>query len=398
MNTLRIFVLSLAVFALACSPSGGGSGSGGGTGTGTGTDTGTGADTGATTTDTGGDTADTGTTTGGTDTGGTGAGDFDGVGAEIAEASCSLLDECLGDLAAAIFPAGNCEEVISKSFDQNLTQLWQAGVDKGTVVYDKAKGDACVKAIEAASCDALPDFTTVCQDSLVGQVATDGECENTLECAGAAYCRIEAACPGACTPRVDEGAACDLDEECAVGLACAGNVCAAAASEGAACGDELPACALGMLCKAPALGAPGVCTPLDKLATAGNGQPCDPIKLELCEPGLSCVLQKTLAFQCQKPYSKGAVCGFGVPEPCSAGEYCTATFQTIEGNCTELPGQGQPCATGGLGGGLCAAGLICAQETCETFQDLGGACKDAAQCFSGQCTDGACVVPPFCEQ
>ncbi len=373
-------MFALATVCLACSPSGGGRGS---SGTGTGTTT-------------GGTTG--GTTTGGTTTGGGGEVPAS-VASDVAAAACDLFVGCFGDLASTFFPSGNCVDSLTRRFEQEFIPMWQLAIDKGTVTYEHATLTACIGVFKNTGCDSLPDFNTACDDALIGHVAAGGECENTIECAGTAFCDVDTACPGVCTDRVDEGAACDLDVECAVGLMCAQNTCATPLGAGDACGGEGAAdCTLGLLCKAAGFGQPGICTPIEDLPTAGNGQACDLGKLELCDSGLSCVLQSDLSSKCQSKYAKGASCAFGVPDPCSQGEFCTSTFENPDGKCTPLPGDGEPCGEGGLGGGLCGDGLTCAEETCEPFRDLGGQCKVSAQCYSGSCADSVCVAPTLCEE
>jgi hypothetical protein len=77
-------------------------------------------------------------------------------------------------------------------------------------------------------------------------------------------------------------------------------------------------------------------------------------------------------------------------------QYCDAPGPGVEGNCIDLPRNGDDCLVRG-GRDLCADEHVCVADVCRPVGDNGDACATDAQCYSGDCgSDGKCAAPLMC--
>jgi len=87
-------------------------------------------------------------------------------------------------------------------------------------------------------------------------------------------------------------------------------------------------------------------------------------------------------------------------EECASG-YCEGDIELpipMQGVCKELPGQGAPCPED-----ACAAGVQCANGTCEALLPDGASCTEGVQCTNQGCNGadtaggaGTCGTPTAC--
>lgn len=335
---------------------------------------------------------------------------LDEFGSRNASTICEALIGCYGADIVELFVGPDCQRTFLSLWDQAQRPRLEEAIARGSVTYDASRADACLAAVAAAGCGAidrpsLPD----CEAALAGTIAPGGACSIDEECMGDSYCRTDAACPGTCQARVASGSACTSDAACQAGLRCAGGTCQAPARAGAACeGPTMIQCAGGLLCLGASAGGAGMparagaCRAIDAVRSAALGDLCDPQSSEgpLCMAGLSCALTGVSGgtmpvFECESEASSGGPCHLGVPDPCPTGEFCDGVMPFMgdfDGTCTALPGSGEPCQ-----GGRCAEGLRCnAASTCTPVSDVGGACSEGADCYSGSCEGGTCVEGMLC--
>jgi hypothetical protein len=315
-------------------------------------------------------------------------------------AYCDIMSTCLG-AAFDIFMAGqDCTSRLLPGVQDGSFAGMEAAVQKGTIVYDGTKVQACIAALKAQGCGvAVKRDIPECVQALSGTVALGGECTLHAECTGDAYCKGDS-CPGKCAPREASGVACRADEACRDGMKCAGGKCLAPAGVDGACMDN--ECDITMIC----LGADeakqeqGSCKLISEVFKAKDGETCDLIEtMLLCEPGLACSLDtlQPVAFKCQPLAASGATCKLGAPNTCPAGEYCAgidlkAVPPKTEGTCTKLPGDGQPCQ-----GKACAPEAVCdASSVCRIPQRIGASCPSDKACYSENCVSGVCEAGNAC--
>lgn len=318
--------------------------------------------------------------------GGGGAGAIEDLPSAYARATCDIFEDCFGSFAEDVL--GDCEEALRAQIEDQSLPLWESAIAAGTLEYDGSAANRCLDAVRGASCADVTVEPAACTDVFVGTVAAGSSCSTSEECAGDAYCLVEAACPGTCTASTPSGGACADDDECAVGLACIGGMCGAPAGEGASCADD-DECAGFLSCFNDR------CTSLPDLATAGMGDACDPEGGMLCRAGLSCVITgfdpgtETVTWECVGASSSGGACNFGVPDPCPSDQACDADLSSgsFEGTCQALPTAGMLCEVD------CADDLECISGTCRALQRLGSSCTSGDECYSSECSGGVCVSP-----
>ncbi len=342
--------------------------------------------------------------------GGTGGISIDELPPLLAKGLCAAYERCLGPLAAGTFVAQDCVGQQTKAFEDGGLEELRRAVESGKATYDETKAGACIDAIEKLSCanfdlDSLPE----CNAAVKGTVPDGGDCESANECAEtASYCKVEAACPGKCTPRSPAGAECDSDESCAAGLECTGSgqTCARPALAGEACdGEGSPSCQIGLACVgADETGTPGRCTDPDDIFSEAVGKPCDLEASTLCKIGASCVVTAIdaggLVMECKDAVASGAPCNLGAPDICPNDEVCDLTVEqlmqgTTEGKCRPLPTAGQACSEA-FGAPECSVGNTCVEGQCVAIQRIGGKCSDDAACYSSSCVSGTCQASDSC--
>lgn len=319
----------------------------------------------------------------------------------LAEIACSRVDWCLGPILAEAVSQDHCRDELERTFEDGLVARWQAAVEDGTVEYHPEHAQACLDAFETAGCrvDALP---SECEATLSGQVPSPGDCEASIECAGAAYCRLEAECPGTCMALEPEGATCSSDDACEPGLFCRGT-CERRWVEGESCAnDEGPGCGDGLYCTSFIPGVPTCRSEADTFS-ADEGRACNPRVGPMCRLGLSCAVETVhpelgpVEWVCVPGLvARGGACRPGLPDPCAPGQFCDAVADDADGTCADLPGEGEPCRPDFFVPG-CAEGLTCADDTCVVIRRIGEDCVSPDQCTSGRCDAGTCVTPPLCE-
>ena len=323
----------------------------------------------------------------------------------VAESVCEPLEECLGELTELFLGGQSCLDAVEPGIRNASAPLWQESIDAGRLAYDGSRLGDCADATRRLGCEALRSRDIpACEEAFEGLVDPGGACVAEVDCAGAAHCAFDAACPGVCTLRVGGGESCEDDVECQSGFVCNGS-CVTPAGSGESCGGgSAVTCEDGLLCAGEGDMDPGTCKPFDEVLVGALGEPCNLIDgLDpLCEPGLSCVIEDfdfmtmEVTQVCAARSSSGGSCFLGFPEACPTGEYCNADPMTgvFEGDCVPLPAAGAPCreVDDGLGQ-ACAPNHACVDGTCRALQANGASCASAGECHSGNCEGGLCAAP-----
>ena len=250
---------------------------------------------------------------------------------------------------------------------------WSKAVAAGRMVYDPDKGQQCLDALAAATCqETFGDVggpPAVCLQALEGQVQDGGSCWDDFECRPASWCD-SSACPGTCKRRASLLQPCSSGDSCEAGLACQYDPTVTAA-----------------VCKT-VLAPNAICTVSD--AVCGPGLYCDALASGRC------VSQRTSGSctrweECLGPEY---VCSGLVPAPMVPG-VCALASRVNQG-CT-------------VGYNLCPGGTWCRTATgtqafgepgtCALYDSVPNACGDFgggefAWCYGGYCGAGtprACV-------
>jgi hypothetical protein len=157
---------------------------------------------------------------------------------QLAEAICPKAYECcmtsqLMDNMQAGTDVASCETKTRDAFQQQVATI-KASEEKGRVVYDGAKVQACVDRIKSSTCAALNTtnhFSGVpdCASFLQPKVAVGGACAADFECAGG-FCDTSAVPSGTigdgvCKAFAKVGQACSADVPCSADLWCDGTKC-----------------------------------------------------------------------------------------------------------------------------------------------------------------------------
>ena len=331
----------------------------------------------------------------------------------LADAFCSSVRRCLGDLAELSGLGDDCTTEQTKAIEDGEIGLIEDAVDAGTVKYDGTKVQGCIDSIKNASCDDLQTRAREeCEAAVNGTVAEGGDCMLDAECDGAdLFCKVQSSCPGKCTKLLSVGDECKDSDDCGDGLDCsdATDRCVKPAAPGESCGGGIaPDCELGLACQGDdeEMGVTGACTDPANVFSEKRGDPCDFDSSTLCEIGSFCAItgigMMGLETECVAEAPSGGTCNLAIPSMCPADELCSVTVELLmtgvtEGTCEALPGPGQPCAET-FGSGACVAGSTCIDGTCAAVQRLGGGCTDDAGCYSENCQSGACAPPDPCNR
>lgn len=326
----------------------------------------------------------------------------------VAEVFCTAMKQCVGDSAYAVFFEGvDCKARMTAQLEDGGFVGMKAAITKGTVAYHPDQAQDCLDAYKAQNCAVFSSRSPgVCELTLEGKVVAGGECTLNVECAGDLYCKVDAACPGKCSPREAAGGACSSNDACESGLVCneMTSKCEKPGGTGDACGLTHPGCAMTHIC----LGTdentskPGTCRPMSETFVGKLDETCSLTQGPLCASGLSCIVSSIvpLGFSCAADVAADAPCKLGAPDQCPSGQYCADTDPTkgdIDGTCKNAPGEGEACA-GAFGGSACATGLACGAKSlkCHALQRIGGVCTDADACYSGKCAGGTCAPGDDC--
>lgn len=324
----------------------------------------------------------------------------------LADAICEVFSDCFGAAAPRDLVGDDCITTQTAVIQDGDFRYLQDSIDAGRVSYHAGKVQRCVDDIKAAGCAGIGTggLPASCEEAVSGALEIGDLCGLDEECAGDAYCRMNAACPGTCTALSSADEACTEDDQCARGLGCQDGVCRAPAAEGSACGGtDGRDCVLGAHCldtdDDPTT--MGTCTPYDDLFSIAEGETCSLEDTEYCAPGLSCAATVSgtppmATFKCEAQVAAGAACKLAVPDQCPAGQFCDVMPDMGEfaATCKPLPTDGQPCSASSQ---LCAARHQCDNDVCRPVNRIGGACSSDAFCSSDTCEDGKCVAPVACD-
>ena len=338
---------------------------------------------------------------------------LDNLPAALSAAMCGIITDCLGDLYSLYMPGQDCTTVNQAQFEDGDFANIKQGISDGTVVYDGTKAQACLDAISAAGCSLLTSrMPAVCKEAVAGTVTNGGDCTFNAECKEVnAYCKIDATCPGKCSPLEMSGTACTTSDQCQTGLVCGENTkkCEAPVAAAGACSDSGAQCVAGLLCKRDSNTATsGTCSEMSQMFIAGIGETCDLQGGLYCQTGLACILDSintstnppTAVMKCAAKVASGAPCRYSFPDQCPTDEYCSGVdLNTVkfDGTCSKLPTVGQTCTEGAILGGGCASALVCdANKVCKEIHRLDGTCGGASECYSNTCAGGKCAVKSDC--
>jgi hypothetical protein len=279
---------------------------------------------------------------------------IDQLGPRVEQIICDFEVRC------GLYPdAATCMSSVS----DNTPQL-VADVKSGKTIYDGAQAAACLDAFTARGCNQSGAIAapTACDKAFTGTVAVGGACFAGEECVSG-DCNISncittmACCAGVCgavTVLVAEGATCSpTGANCVAGTFCDSGVggtstCKRRGVAGAACAGPFD-CADGFACVTPAGQTTGTCG-----AFPQTGQDC-----------------KTTDGRCD-----------------SSLDYC----DPVTNKCTRRGAVGGACD--GMTGGTCLPYAECDPTTskCVGRGAVGAACMLGSDCYTGQCTAGACAA------
>ena len=321
--------------------------------------------------------------------------------AALATGICGGLLDCVGKSKLSDLVGGEaCEARVTAELLSGEFAYLQASIDAHRVKLDSTQLDACSSGIKDLGCLIQTDnFPAACEQAVQGQLAVGKTCTISSDCAGTAFCQLDA-CPAHCAELLAAGDQCTKDEECGDNLICLGGKCAVPGHAGAACsGTSGKVCALGFTCWNGTQSVTGECHSNSDTLVASEGATCEPGGA-LCKEGLACVYFDTAltnGFHCEKPVASGAKCHQGLPGQCPGSEYCDAAGVTVAGTCKPKPTDGQAC----VGSGVCAPSFVCVPNgsgggLCRRIENNGGACKIHAACRSGYCSAAICEPPPVC--
>jgi hypothetical protein len=250
----------------------------------------------------------------------------------------------------------------------------------------------CLAYIGATTCDELSSENPVqCRNVFMGTVDNGDACEVDEQCAKRnAYCdvEVEGTC-GTCRDGLPNGRACSDSSECAsgncVGPALSDGTCQYFGVVGDTCYEDFD-CLGRLMCD----------TALDECIDEpswGVGSPCDDFGAD-CGFPVSDLYCDTGAGACVKWGTLGGSCGLGQPL-CNVLRYESCGAATC--NAPTIVGEGAACSM--FGGAKCGAGLVCSNPfeggACVAPGRDGDACGDAApcdvflECAGGRCGYGA---------
>ena len=275
---------------------------------------------------------------------------------------------CEGLVACGEYPdQATCSNSIAVFAD--LDRL-TGDIENGNVRYDSGAADDCLDAYdEFADCELKPasvldELSDTCARVFVGSVAIGDPCNETVQCAGDAFCVrqcTEQCCAGTCV-EIPLAATAEEGEPCGDGIDCiestfcsSNNQCVARPGPGESCAN-LSACAAGSVCNIDLFGnEPGTCVELK-----GEGEACDPTILF---PD-----QRCLRFDnyCDKS-DNTCKPRLSVGENCNE-QSCVAYAVCIEGTCQALPKAGEACNPQGTT--ACLPSLQCIEGVCALPEGL----------------------------
>lgn len=325
--------------------------------------------------------------------------------AVYASAFCAQFVACYGEAANIFFREYNCEEYYAAVLRNAFSPALLSSAEDGSATFHGDQLDACAAALRAAACSDVngPDLPA-CAAVFEGHVSLGGACTSDAACAGDAFCLTGGTCPATCAPLRALGSGCEHDNQCQSNYCSnATSTCDVRSGLGEACDAGESECAFGLLCLGAnsAMARPGECRDPATLFTSSAGNTCNLDNGPWCADGLSCTVVQTapvVRLECQPPSTSGSACGFGVPDACPAGEYCDADIGMGDatGVCRPVPGDGDPCAAGGVQPS-CRSGMACGpDDRCHTIHNNGEPCSFDSDCYTLTCVEGTCSAPSTC--
>jgi hypothetical protein len=220
-----------------------------------------------------------------------------------------------------------------------------------------SKLEACSKKFMTLTCSAIYSRQLPDECKATGGTLVDGTaCGDSFQCKGGLCKKPANTVCGTCTEPGQSGAACTADEDCDLGLVCAGSACVARAAQGATCDDNHP-CAYGLSCSNGACQmAPGAgqsCTP-----TLAGGN-CDQSQGLFCNPSSLTAGVCALAGYAGAGMPCGAVNGGYTL--CTAASKCSASG-VMTGTCIAPAADGAACNA--TNGPTCTSPALCANSVC----------------------------------
>lgn len=317
----------------------------------------------------------------------------------VAEAMCTGVSSCAGPMFQTYLAGSDCVELYTNYvFEGSLAATIEA-VEKGTIVYHADKADACISGFGAVACDQTKRAPEVCEEALQGTIAVGGDCTLDAECVGTAYCKVDATCPGKCSPREASGAACSDNDDCQDGFGCLDGKCGKPVADGQPCGKDVGTCAQWSICAGELGATTGTCTATKSLFVGKENDACHLTKGPWCGDGLSCIIdsvsQAGPTMKCVKPAASGAACKIGLPTQCPPANYCAETDISkgdFEGTCKASPVDNEPCDETAT----CTGQRVCVSGVCKSLKSTGAACASAFECYSANCDKGKCAAGNAC--
>lgn len=286
---------------------------------------------------------------------------------------------CERDTRCGLFPdEESCLRFARIRPDDSLA----AAVEAAVVGYDGERAQQCIDATAKQSCDRNTRNARVapsaCTTMLTGTLAGGASCSFDLECESRA-CELPANCPetgccvGTCLPPSSGslGTDCRTPTDCDDGLVCATDKqCRPPSDETELCNID-PQCAEGLACVGQTRQMPGRCRPLPHA-----GEPCP---YQRCaDDNLRC----NDANLCVELGMPGTPCPLGIE--CASGFECDSTTQ----QCREYPTLGMECNTACSGDAFCYYGPSSIIGTCTAPLENTTPCDGYNQCASFYCEQG----------
>jgi hypothetical protein len=309
----------------------------------------------------------------------------------------TLCDPASGPMLRWMIAEQQCVAPIQKNpaftanyMEHNCRGTYEQALAAGTIkLASQQVLDACATALAQNACtpETYKDWrvaTLICQDLLVGTKPTGMSCSMTEECAGDSYCQKSGTC-GMCTPRRAVGGSCKTAVECTSGL-CGNLQCLpGGGASGSSCALD-GQCATGLICRENTCAARS-----DLGAHCVNSHDCDDYKA-----GCSNDPNNTLGTgRCTAVVGEHAVCSPW--STMSNNPHCdwAAGIGCVAGTCAKLlmVADGKPC---GFDVGLCSGTSRCVSGSCVPLVDIGGLCNADVDCGPyALCSQHACTFTSF---
>jgi hypothetical protein len=323
--------------------------------------------------------------------------------AKYAAAFCETFTSCVGDLWGVYRPGEECIKDFTVTVEEALATLPNA-VDAGRVKYHGTKVQTCLDDIAAGGCDTLSDrIPASCKAAIEGTLEEGDDCSLDAECKGEQFCKMGTSCPGKCAPYEQAGGPCASNDNCVSGLKCGDTgLCVAPSKEGEACEQGEPKCTDGLIClgQDSTQKTPGKCYAIAEALSGKEGDACSLEDGHLCADGFACEITSLtpIGGTCVAKAGSGDACKAAFPDQCPADQYCALGLNPLMGGtCTSKPAAGEKCAAGLGGGQICAPYTRCDAGVCRDIAHAGEECNEDDTCYSGHCTNMACVTGSSCQ-